>query len=73
MIREWVQDVASSGGAMLALVLFVVVFVGVLAWIFRPGSRRVYDRAARLPLENNEQPGGTAGKAEETDNGQRAG
>jgi cbb3-type cytochrome oxidase subunit 3 len=38
----------------LSLVLFVLVFVGALFWIFRPGSAAAYERRARLPLVDDE-------------------
>lgn len=34
----------------LGLILFMVVFIGVLAWVFRAGSKKHYDHMANLPL-----------------------
>ena len=34
-----------------ALILFFIVFVGVIAWVHRPGSRRTYNQIEKLPLE----------------------
>jgi cytochrome c oxidase cbb3-type subunit 4 len=34
-----------------ALVLFVVLFVGVLIYAFWPGNKKRFEDAARLPLE----------------------
>jgi cytochrome c oxidase cbb3-type subunit 4 len=36
-----------------ALVLFVVLFVGVLIYAFWPGNKKRFERAARLPLEQD--------------------
>lgn len=34
------------------LVMFVF-FLGVIAWAFRPGSRRIHDDIAQIPLRND--------------------
>jgi cytochrome c oxidase cbb3-type subunit 4 len=36
-----------------ALVLFVVLFVGVLIYAFWPGNKKRFEDAARLPLEKD--------------------
>jgi cbb3-type cytochrome oxidase subunit 3 len=38
----------------LSLVLFLLVFVGALVWIFRPGSAAAYARRSQLPLVDDE-------------------
>jgi cytochrome c oxidase cbb3-type subunit 4 len=43
------------------LVLFLF-FVGVVAWVFRPGSRRQHDDAARMIFRNEDKPGDDAPK-----------
>ncbi len=35
-------------------VLFGLFFLGVLIFVFRPGSRKTYEDLARLPLEDEE-------------------
>ncbi|MCB1380252.1 MAG: cbb3-type cytochrome c oxidase subunit 3 [Alphaproteobacteria bacterium] len=35
-----------------ALVAMFVFFVGVTLFVFRPGSRKQYEEAARIPLKN---------------------
>ena len=40
-------------GPGLALVLFLVFFVAIMIWVYRPGSRNVYQESARLPLEQD--------------------
>lgn len=37
-----------------ALVLMAGFFVGVVAFVFRPGSKAHYEHAARIPLDGNE-------------------
>ena len=34
-----------------ALLLFLIVFTGVVLWAFRPGSRQTYDHIDKFPLE----------------------
>ena len=51
--------------ALLALVIF---FVGVIAWAFRPGSRRVHDEAKTVIFRNDAPPDETrepAGRADD--------
>ncbi|GAB4174413.1 MAG: hypothetical protein OHK0024_11160 [Thalassobaculales bacterium] len=36
------------------LVIFITIFLGVIGWIFRPGSGRLYQAAARIPLEDRD-------------------
>lgn len=44
----------------IAMVLFIVAFVLVAIRVFRPGSRKEYDEASRLPLdERHETHGGS--------------
>jgi cytochrome c oxidase cbb3-type subunit 4 len=38
------------------LVLLVVLFIGVLVFVFRPGSGARYRRAARIPMDAPERP-----------------
>jgi cytochrome c oxidase cbb3-type subunit IV len=42
-----------AGYAEVALVLFLAVFVGVVAWVYWPTRRGELDRASRLPLEDD--------------------
>lgn len=35
------------------LVFFFVFFIGVIAWVFRPGSGRKYRKWGRIPLDEN--------------------
>ncbi len=49
MDYETFRHFADSWG----LVYLVVVFAVVIAFIFRPGARRKYDDAARIPLNED--------------------
>lgn len=42
---------------MIGLIFFFVVFLVIIAWTFRSGSKKIYDRYAEIPLEegSNEQ------------------
>ena len=39
------------------LLVLVLIFAGVVAWAFRPGSRAVHDDAARAPFRHDAAPG----------------
>jgi len=56
------SDVMSHAGlaglAEIAMVLFLLVFLAVVAWTFAPGRRHELDEASRLPLDD-----GTTGPA----------
>lgn len=49
MTYETVLNFSQTWG----LVYFVAVFVGVLIYALRPSARKKFDRAARLPLEED--------------------
>ena len=59
------SDVMSHAGlagyAIVALVLFLAAFLAVVAWIARRSSSREFERASRLPLEDDA-PASTQGK-----------
>jgi len=42
-----------SGFAIVALLLFVAAFVAVVLLTFRPGTRELHSRIARLPLDED--------------------
>ncbi len=46
-------DQVASITQVTALLLFVALFVGVLVYTFWPGNKARFDRAARLPLEQD--------------------
>lgn len=39
---------------LVALAIFVGIFLGMLAWVFRPGSRPIYESRARMALDPND-------------------
>lgn len=41
-----------------ALILFIALFLGVIAYVFWPGNKKKFDEAARQPLEDetNDRP-----------------
>ena len=54
MISAWLTDQGFLLGPAVALVLFFSIFMAVLAWIYRPGSREIYEHEARLPLDDRQ-------------------
>ena len=59
MIGPWLSDQGYLLGPAFALVLFLAFFVGMLLWIYRPGSARLYDQQAKLPLDDQSHTPGT--------------
>jgi cbb3-type cytochrome oxidase subunit 3 len=55
MINEWLSDQEVLLGPAIALVLFLAIFIGMMVWIFRPGSRRAYEHDAQLPFDDARQ------------------
>ncbi len=51
MIRSLLLE-SGSWGAALGLIVFLALFVGMLVWVFRPGSKRKYERNAAIPLDD---------------------
>ena len=47
------REIADSW-VLLAMFLF---FVGVIVWVFRPGSRKTYEETAGIPFRNEDRPG----------------
>ncbi len=47
------REIADSWG-LLALTL---IFLGVVAWAYRPGAKALHDDISRIPLRNDELPG----------------
>ena len=46
------EEVRALAG-IVGLIFFLVFFLGVLAWTFRPGSRRKFEDASRIPLKED--------------------
>lgn len=49
MTFETMRHFADTWG----LVYLVILFAGILAYTFRPGSKQKYDEAAKLPLKHD--------------------
>jgi cytochrome c oxidase cbb3-type subunit 4 len=46
-------EIIRSWAGMAGLILFIVMFVLVLVYVFWPGNKADFERARRLPLEND--------------------
>ena len=42
-----------SGYALIAMILFLIAFVAILVRVFQPSRRQEFDRAGRLPLDDD--------------------
>jgi len=51
-------EAASVLSQTVVLVLFVVLFIGVVAYVFWPGNKKGFDEAAQLPLDDDDKPEG---------------
>lgn len=49
MEYETLRQFADSWG----LLYLFLIFIGVIAWTFRPGSRKQADRIAQIPLDED--------------------
>lgn len=48
---------ATALSQIVALVLFISLFVGIIVYVFWPGNKKKFDEAAQLPLDdNNDEP-----------------
>jgi len=43
---------ASVLSQIVALILFIALFVGVIVYVFWPGNKKKFDEASKLPLED---------------------
>lgn len=53
---DWLMDLFADYGLFLGIPL---IFLGIVAWIYRPGAKKRYQADANLPFredDNNEQP-----------------
>ena len=51
-------ETASVFAQTVVLVLFVGLFIAVLAYAFWPGNKKGFDEAAQLPLDDDDKPEG---------------
>ena len=49
MSYDALRSFADSWG----LLLMVLIFIGIIIWAFRPGSKKIYDDVARIPLKKD--------------------
>lgn len=47
-----------------ALLALFLVFIAVVAWAFRPGSRRLHDEIANIPFRHEDKPARDEGGAD---------
>ncbi len=53
------------------LLFMTLFFIGVVIWVYRPGSRRLHDEAARSIFRNEHRPAADDAPRAETKNGGR--
>lgn len=58
MMRDWITDLGLTAGPIASLGLFLLLFAGMLIWVFRPGSHARYEQQAWLPIDGSD---GSAG------------
>ena len=51
MIKEALSKFPHIDLSLIALMIFVGIFVGMIFWIHRKNSKALYDKIANLPLE----------------------
>ncbi len=57
MIKDWLAEQGLLIAPTIALILFIVIFVLMVIWIYRPGSKKTYEEKAWIPLDGQkEQP-----------------
>jgi cytochrome c oxidase cbb3-type subunit 4 len=44
----------SITAGIIGLLLFFGFFLGVVIWVFRPGSKKTYEEQAEIPLKEND-------------------
>jgi len=57
MIREALSHLHWTTLPIISMMMFVGVFLGVLLWVYRRESGKVYHEMEQLPLENNAEGG----------------
>ncbi|MBF0276580.1 MAG: cbb3-type cytochrome c oxidase subunit 3 [SAR324 cluster bacterium] len=51
MFKYILAETGASQGGVISLLIFFALFVFMLFWIFRKGSKEKYDAIAKMPLE----------------------
>lgn len=54
MIREFLKACPFVDLAIIGQIIFFTVFLSVIFWIFRKGSKQFYQKMAQIPLEQEE-------------------
>jgi len=49
----------------MAYPIFILIFLAVVVWAFRPGSSKVYKDTANIPFRHEDKPAPEMGKAKE--------
>jgi cytochrome c oxidase cbb3-type subunit IV len=49
MTYEWIRTLSGTAG----LVIFIALFAAVLIYVFKPGNKRKFDHASRMPLQDD--------------------
>ena len=52
-LTDVVSGAGLSGYAEIALVIFLIAFVGIVISLFAPGKRRTYEHLRRLPIDED--------------------
>lgn len=47
------MDILTRNAGTIGLLLFFIFFLVMLAWVFRPGSKRDYAKCANIPLKED--------------------
>ena len=47
MTYEWIRTLSGVAG----LIIFITLFAAVLIYVFKPGNKRKFDHASRIPLQ----------------------
>lgn len=52
-LTDIMSNAGLAGYAEVALILFLLAFIGIVVSIFRPGNRAAMDAASRMPIEDD--------------------
>ncbi len=48
------MDIVTANAGLIGLLFFFIFFSAVVLWTFRPTAKKVYEKCALIPLEENE-------------------
>lgn len=49
----YASQFASSHSGIIGLLFFFIFFIGMIVWVYRPGSKDKYHQDAQIPLREN--------------------